>query len=669
MSSKNGQRRQSDNSEDDGTNLPRGVQRVYMMEKDAGHRGPIVGAFLVDVFTDEQVVVIVTPSGVSVMTTEEGRSIAYRRPESGDAFTACAFIPISTKLDDNEILTKNCGLVLGTQEGRLELLEVSSSDLKVLHQCMEKTSSISAIERLRCVPSVVAVGTVDGRLLLWDPVVHPFTPTVSLRVRDEPAAIQCIASVGESEIWLSTTSNSVHVFSVAVDTSTKVRTVTCTAGSPTDVSLPISDMVESRSQNLLICLSSGSEIVLVDLATKKILHRYPARLMSCGAAVTSITAFDDDESTFIVLGGVEGSLCIRELNRRRKDNKLQCLLLRCFDKLVPERNDQVQIPEGCPVSSLSIATNDLCVVGDAACSVFVINMSLHQWRSAIEQGSSADDNEEEHVESREETREPSSEETAAESKGDVPKQPVVEPARQRSIELPIETRQLPRRDEPEQADAEIVESPSKQDPVKPEDLSPKYTVVSPKSNHSSKSRESHVSPNHIEERLMSPKSAKSESVGQGPGLPASDDVNGSPKSAASPERVSQESPRSSSPTSSHHGGSPKNVESPKNADSQRSADSPQSGISPKKVGSPLGAESPQSAVSPKKPDSQRSAASPQSVASPKKADSPRSVSSSLGSPKSEQSRQNPSSPKLAPQLEESFSEEDKGPETRKQSDL
>ena len=484
MSSRTG-RRSSENSgdkDDEATNLPRGVQRVYMMEKDAGHRGPIVGAYLVDVFTEEQVVVIVTPSGVSVMTTEEGRSIAYRRPETGDAYTACALIPLSTKKTDGEMVTKNCGLVLGTQDGQLELLEVSSEDLKILHQCMEKTSTISAIERLRTVPSVVAVGTTDGRILLWDPVVHPFTPTVSLRVKGgEDCVIHAIVSAGESELWVSTSSNSLHVFTVAVDNSTKVRTLTCEQREKiTDILMPLSDMVESRSQNLLIGLSSGSGIVLIDLETKKILHKYPARLMSCGAAVTSIAAFDDDESTFIVLGGVEGSLCIRELNRRQRDNKLQCLLLRCFDKLVPEKNELVGIPEECPISSLSIALGDLCVVGDAACSVFVINMSLQQWRTAAG-GASEPVQEAEDEEEREDTREPSSEGTTA---------PEPEPPkRQQSIELPIESRKLPEQVEEKKED-ELMDAP--EEVVTKKDDSPKITVVSPKSNRSRAS--SHASP-------------------------------------------------------------------------------------------------------------------------------------------------------------------------------
>ena len=623
-------RRQSDNSSDDaGSNLPRGVQRVYMMEKDAGHRGPIVGAFLVDVLTEEQVVVIVTPSGVSVMTTEEGRSIAYRRPDSGDAYTACALIPISTKLNENDIITKNCGLVLGTQDGRLELLEVSSSDLKLLHQCHEKTSCVTAIERLRCVPSVVAVGTVDGRLLLWDPVVHPFTPTVSLRVKDQ-AAIQSISSVGESEIWISTTACNIHVFSVAVENFTKVRTVTCAPSNSLDLDIPISDMVESRSQNLLICLSSGSEIVLVDVVTKKILHRYPARLMSCGAAVTSITAFDDDESTFIILGGVEGSLCVRELNRRRNDNKLQCLLLRCFDKLVPEKNDQVDIPEGCPVSSLSIAPGDLCIVGDAACSVFVINLSLHQWRAATSGNADEvlEENEGTEIESREETREPSSEDKEEE----VLSAPVVEePVRQRSIELPIETRQIPKREEPEKEkispeDAEIFEEPVKKDD------SPKITVVSPKSLRAASADASPASRGVViaESSKSSPKSLSESSPGRDIDSPSKAEENFE-KDSNHEEGIDEKEDADLSPQKSENE-SPKSIEkspsSPSHSPKGESMESPKQGDSP--------------VVSPKK--------SSQSQASPKS---------------------HVSSPKSAPQLEESFSDEgnSESPKTRKQSDL
>ena len=442
----------------------------------------------------------------------------------------------------------------------------------------------------------------------------------------------------------------------------------------------------------------------MDIPTKKILHKYSARLMSCGAAVTSITAFDDDESTFIVLGGVEGSLCIRELNRRRKDNKLQCLLLRCFDKLVPERNDQVEIPEGCPVSSLSIATDDLCIVGDAACSVFVINMSLHQWRSATNaseaQGDEMDENdggEEEgrDIQSREETREPSSEEKEEEA---VVEPVEKEPVRQRSIELPIETRQLPKREESAEAlisergreDAEIDASIH---PVTKTDESPKITVVSPKSHRTEKIEihpsdetspiDSHhgLSPKREPE---SPSNAQIDShinevptTGLGADLSPNSAGSVSPRFVVSPspEDAANESPKRSESVSqrSVRSPSPKDAanESPKSAEnpSPRSVGSTSPKVvldpTPKSAANPspksAGGPSPKSAGGP----------SPKSVAevSPQSApDSPRSrKSEASGSPKASPGQ---TSPKSAPQLEESFSEENlESPKSRKQSHL
>ena len=112
--------------------------------------------------------------------------------------------------------------------------------------------------------------------------------------------------------------------------------------------------------------------------------------------MTCMNGFDNEKtnSTFLQLGGVDGSLCLRELSKREKDGKLQCVLLKCFQSLKPGKNDEELVlaatqAEGCPVTSLSTTNDGLCVVGDAGCFVFVVKLDAKTEVTVIERSISS----------------------------------------------------------------------------------------------------------------------------------------------------------------------------------------------------------------------------------------------------------------------------------------
>jgi hypothetical protein len=148
----------------------------------------------------------------------------------------------------------------------------------------------------------------------------------------------------------------------------------------------VTNLVYSGNQRLLICLSSCSEVFLIDADTAELVHQYPASLMSCGSALSTMAGVEVPAvpgSTFLILGGIDGSFSLRELNRRDRDGKLQCVLHRCIDRLAPHLKtadaDELSLDpaDGCPLSSLYVLPDlDVCVVGDASCAVYVVGLKL-----------------------------------------------------------------------------------------------------------------------------------------------------------------------------------------------------------------------------------------------------------------------------------------------------
>ena len=386
--------------------LPRCVQRMYVQEKDAGHRGPVIGAFLVAESGERELVVSVTPTGVVAVSSESGAVLSTYRPAVGDAFTAALLV---SKQTESEL-----GLMVGTQNGKLVLLQFSSeeSSLRVVAQCFvtehaeTREHGISCLASVRGATTLALVGTVSGKILIWDPVLHPLIPSVSVTtISSRPSSITCLISTQNGEVWAS--SEGIHVFSLQLGDNLISMTPKLSAPIQFEGMHVVTNMVDSSFHDLVICLSSCSEVYLIDKSTHQLAQRYPASLMTCGVAMTSLNGLELDSvpgSTFLQLGGVDGSLCLRELTKRARDGKLQCVLLKFFQTLKPGMKkiqgteNFIGASDGCPITSLASAA-DVCVVGDAACCVYIVKLNLDGLRVVPD-----DDSEQIH---RENTREPS----------------------------------------------------------------------------------------------------------------------------------------------------------------------------------------------------------------------------------------------------------------------
>ena len=355
----------------DDLQLPPAVHKAYVLAKDAGHRGPVLGGFLIDRF-----VCTATPSGVTVVLAANGEVISLLRPNDGDAFTVV--VPTVDK----------SGLILGTQGGSVMLLALSENP-SIVAQCSVASSAVTALAVLDSVPGIAIVGTLDGRVLIWDPLMHPTTPSVSLSVSTN--SVSAIRACANGDVWIAADKEGIRIYTLTSDETLGVTLAPAGSTVSFEGMQSVTNIVESNHHQLMICLSSCSEVFLIDKVSRQLVHQYPASLMTCGAALTAMIGVEVESlpgSTFLILGGVDGSLCVRELVNRQKDGKLQCVLHKCFDRLSPQSASLSDAPldpaDGCPISSLYAAGGSEFVAGDASCSLFIVKINLQSTNSSVD---------------------------------------------------------------------------------------------------------------------------------------------------------------------------------------------------------------------------------------------------------------------------------------------
>ena len=341
--------------------LPNAVERAYVLAKDVGHRGPVVGGFQFFTSDNTNVILTVTPSALAMVAADSAAVLCQVSPEEGDAFT-CA-------------LLCEKGLLVGCQSGKTMLAKISAKN-----QVEVNKTVCSFASPVTCLTSSIAIGSEAGILSIWDPDTDH---TVSLSVATSGAITACLTI--DSELWVALDKEGLRVLPTKIGGGEIQIEVTKSSKVQLEGMETVTDMVYAANHSLVICLSSCSDVFMIDRSTRECLHRYPATLMTLGASLSSIVTLDREdfpESTFLILGGVDGSLCIRELNRRKLDGKLQCVLLRCFDRLSPRQKGDTQEPidpsEGVPITWLFVTSEKTsCIVGDASCALFVVNLESY----------------------------------------------------------------------------------------------------------------------------------------------------------------------------------------------------------------------------------------------------------------------------------------------------
>ncbi|CAJ1343995.1 unnamed protein product [Effrenium voratum] len=180
---------------------------------------------------------------------------------------------------------------------------------------------------------------------------------------EPPTATSLVAVPKEAglQLWVGMDTGSLAVFEV--ETGMLVRTFSC--GGPEIVVA----LAFSEKTSVVFALSAHKRVGIWDTDSYACLQKYPAELMTCGADLSAMGAFDVVSlgMSLLVLAGVDGSLCLRRITRR-EDRKLNCILLWYLGDGGME----------CPITSVNFHyETETVLLGDAGCRVQLQNIKEH----------------------------------------------------------------------------------------------------------------------------------------------------------------------------------------------------------------------------------------------------------------------------------------------------
>ncbi|CAE7286685.1 unnamed protein product [Symbiodinium natans] len=183
---------------------------------------------------------------------------------------------------------------------------------------------------------------------------------------EQPATASSLVVVPQEsvrQLWVGLDNGLLVVFDV--ETGMLVRSFSCCGPEM------VSALAFCEKTSAVFALSAHKRVSIWDSKSFACLQKYPAELMTCGADLSAMGAFDVPKLSLslLVLAGVDGSLCLRRITRRT-DSKLNCILLWYRGDAGGEL--------GCPVTALNFHEGtETVLLGDAGCRVQLQNIREH----------------------------------------------------------------------------------------------------------------------------------------------------------------------------------------------------------------------------------------------------------------------------------------------------
>ncbi|CAL1126459.1 unnamed protein product [Cladocopium goreaui] len=333
-------------------------------EETVGRRGPTLGSVLIDgVEAGSFRLVVVTPLKIQVYDAHTAKILDLQDLVPASLRSHLPMTSFSVEAESSS----SRRMAVGCQDGEVLIFSLESDTAKPLRSfhveedltSESKHALAKSILALHLHQGYVFAGTC-GRCMCWNlddgELLHEF----HLPSSDHPVSASSLVTVAPEsglQLWTGLDVGSVAVFEV--ETGMLVRSLPC--GGPEMVVA----LAFCEKTSVVFALSAHRRVTIWDTDLYACLQKYPAELMTCGADLSAMGAFDipSINMSLLVLAGVDGSLCLRRITRR-EDRKLNCILLWYLGA-----------ESGCPITALDFhRATETILLGDAGCRVQLQNI-------------------------------------------------------------------------------------------------------------------------------------------------------------------------------------------------------------------------------------------------------------------------------------------------------
>lgn len=327
-------------------------------EETLGRRGPTLGSVLLDAEGSSRLLVV-TPLKIQVFDAHTAKVL-----DLPDLVTLRSHLPMTSFAVEPESSSRR--MAVGCQDGEVLIFSLEGGSVKPLRAFHEEDPAdevenavAKSILALHLHQGYVFAGTCR-RCMCWNVDDGELQHEYHLPSSDQPVSASSLVTVKREsglQLWTGLDVGSVAVFEVG--TGMLVRSLPC-GGHEMVVALAFCEKTST-----VFALSAHRRVTIWDTNSYACLQKYPAELMTCGADLSAMGAFDipSIDMSLLVLAGVDGSLCLRRITRR-ENGKLNCILLWYLGG-----------ESGCPITALDFhVASETILLGDAGCRVQLQNV-------------------------------------------------------------------------------------------------------------------------------------------------------------------------------------------------------------------------------------------------------------------------------------------------------
>jgi len=351
---------------------PKSLHMVFGLDQDT-RRGPTLGSMLMRAPQGEgHRLVMVAPLSLQLYdacaskSVEVGSRRVVTAVQNHIPFTTLA---MSKDAPEDVGLSAPPCLATGTQRGSVVVFSLQEGmvcgpehELRTVTNSDPDSTAVSITALHIAFRQDLFVGS-RGHCQLWDMKSGELRWEYCLPGGDDttPTSLYVLHSseTGAPRLWVGLDDGQIAVYDV--QHGILVRSFACTGKEA------VINLASIQVDNLMFAVCGHRCLSAWDTETYAMIKKYHASMFTCGSDLSAMLATQaaSPKLSLLILGGVDGSLCVRSI-KRRTDGKVHCMLLYHLAS--------VSATPGCPITSIDYHhTMDSLLVGDASCIITVVS--------------------------------------------------------------------------------------------------------------------------------------------------------------------------------------------------------------------------------------------------------------------------------------------------------